>query len=439
MQRVNLTGGARQLPRRRPRFPRHNFHLQHRPWQIQPFMIAPVLPGETLKKLTYQARAVTDPIINPIMGWWLEHSFFYVKFRDLYDRDLLTQMVLNPTTDMSSLNAATARHFYHEAGTGVRINWVAMCLEVIVDSFFRYEGENMATATLNNLPTASVNMDNYLDSAVNEDTIEGAAAGAMDDNLVSTTAGQGDGTAAVYVSEIEKAQREYAYAKLMNVTDMTFEDYCASYGLALPKEERDEPELLRRIVEWQLPSNTIDPTNGTPRSAVSWSCQGRADKDRLFKEPGFIVGVTVCRPKVLFKNLTSSAVMLMRDAFGWLPPQLSDDPMASLVKVAAGDPPLTINTDAYYVDIKDLFVYGDQFVNFDMGSLPTGVVSPNFVALPNAGLTNKRYPASTDADALFVNNAAGQSGIRQDGIVQLEIMGRQEDTSPSNIGTNITV
>ena len=45
---------ARQT--RTMRSPKHTFNLVTRPWQIQPFMIAPVLPGETLKSLTMQAR-----------------------------------------------------------------------------------------------------------------------------------------------------------------------------------------------------------------------------------------------------------------------------------------------------------------------------------------------------------------------------------------------
>lgn len=427
-----------QRTTRKMRRPKHNWHLQFRPWQIQPFMIAPVLPGETLKKLTFQARSVTDPIINPIMGWWLEHSFFYVRFRDMYRRDLLTTMVLDPTASLAAMDDATNRPYYHVNGTDLAINYPLMCVEAIVDSYFRFEGETASTASLNGLYAASVNMVNYLDSVTNEDEIEGAAAGAADDNLVSAVAGQGDGTTAVFTSEILKATKEYEYARLMNVTDMTYEEWCASYGLRLPATDRDEPELLRRISEWQYPSNTIDPTNGTPRSAVSWSPSGTADKDRLFKEPGFIVGITVCRPKVIFKNLTSHATMLMRDAYSWLPPQLSNDPSASFVKVSAGDPPVDFNTDAYFVDVKDIFMHGDQFVNFDTSALPTGVISPNLVALPTAAL-QKRYPASTDADALFVNNTAGVAGIREDGVCELSILGRQEDTSPTVVGTNKTV
>lgn len=432
---INPGAQSKRVPRR----PKHNWHLQFRPWQIQPFMIAPVLPGETLKKLVFQSRTVTDPIINPIMGWWLEHSFFYVRFRDMYRRDLLTSMVLKPDVSLAAMDDATDRAYYHVNGTDLAINYPKMCVEAIVDSYFRFEGEVAADYTLNGLYTAGVNMTNFLDSASNAAEVEGAAASAFDDNLASATAGQGDGTTAVMTSEILKATKEYEYARLMNVTDLTYEEFCASYGLKLPAAERDEPELIRRITEWQYPSNTIDPATGVPRSAVSWSSSGSADKDRLFKEPGFIVGLTVCRPKVIFKNLTSHATMIMRDAFGWLPPQLSNDPWASFQKVTAGDAPLDFNTDAYYLDVKDIMVHGDQFVNFDTSALPTGVVSPNLVALPNAALTNKRYPASTDADALFVTNTAGQSGVREDGVCDLVILGRQEDTSPTVVGTNKTV
>jgi len=33
------------------RRPQHSFSLKSRPWRLDPFMIAPVLPGETLKNL----------------------------------------------------------------------------------------------------------------------------------------------------------------------------------------------------------------------------------------------------------------------------------------------------------------------------------------------------------------------------------------------------
>ena len=80
MANVQVANLAQQ--RRVTRRPQHTFQLRHRPWEIQPFMLAPVLPGETMQNLLLQARVVTDPIKNPLIGWWCEHYVFYVKHRD---------------------------------------------------------------------------------------------------------------------------------------------------------------------------------------------------------------------------------------------------------------------------------------------------------------------------------------------------------------------
>lgn len=419
--------------KRKTRSPRHQWYIEQRPWQIQPFLIAPVLPGETLKNVVMQARVVSDPIANAIIGWHCEHYLFYVKLRDLYARDLLSAMILKPETDISSLDSATAAQYYHVNGAETAINWPKLCVESVVDNYFRNEGEVANDYTLNGMYAASVNIENALDSAVNASDIEGASG--VDQDLTSTSAGQGDATAKVWTSEIEKAMKEYEYARLMKTTDMTFEDWCTQFGVAFPKEEIFKPELIRYSKDWTYPTNTIDPSDGTPRSAVSWSVQVRADKDRFFREPGFIVGVCVIRPKVYFKNLTSHFTMLMKNALGWLPAGLADMPMASYQKVTASDPPLDANTGAYYVDMKDLFLYGDQFMNFDISA----ATKKNLVALPNAALTNKRYAASTDADGLFVDTTAGVGKVSQDGICQFHILGRQVETSPSVVGTNKTV
>lgn len=63
------------------RKPVHNFNVETRPFQIQPVMIAPVLAGETLNNLLLQSRVVTMPLKNPLIGWWKEYYFFYVKLR----------------------------------------------------------------------------------------------------------------------------------------------------------------------------------------------------------------------------------------------------------------------------------------------------------------------------------------------------------------------
>ena len=52
-------------------------------------------------------------------------------------------------------------------------------------------------------------------------------------------------------------------------------------------------------------------------------------------------------------------VMLMKDAYFWLLLFFVNDFYLLFVKVVVGDFFLDVNIVAYYVDIKDLFLYGD--------------------------------------------------------------------------------
>jgi len=70
-----------QAASRVPRRPNHTHHLRHKPYVLQPFMIAPVLPGETLQNMLLQDRCVTDPVKGRLVGWWLEHWYFYIPLR----------------------------------------------------------------------------------------------------------------------------------------------------------------------------------------------------------------------------------------------------------------------------------------------------------------------------------------------------------------------
>lgn len=424
---------ARRTGRRVPRHPQHTFQLRTRPWQIQPFLIAPVLPGETLKSATLQARVVTDPLENALIGWWNEYYFFYVKMTDLYDRDILKAAMINPNQSLATLDAATSAAYYHTNGTDLAINWTALCMEVVVDNYFRNEDETFATAAglLDSIPMASIGVANFMDSATNNDDFVNPST--LDTDLAD--AGSAGGTK-VLTSEIEAAMRAWQLARIDKTTDMTWEDWLRSYGVNIPEEDiPGKPELLRYIRDWSYPTVTINPSDGVPSSAVAWSVRDRIDKDRFFKEPGFVFGVTVCRPKVYLANLTSAAVMLMKDAVSWFSPFLQHDAWSRLVKVTASDPPLDANTDDYWIDLGDLLTYGDQFVNFAMSA-----TDDNSVALPAAALgsTGKRYASSTDADSLFKTEAT-LNKIRQDGIVNLHILGRISDTTPMSVGNDATV
>lgn len=109
---------------------------------------------------------------------------------------------------------------------------------------------------------------------------------------------------------------------------------------------------------------------------------------------------------------------------------MKDNPETSLAKFLAAAGPLAGNTGAldYWVDFRDLFLYGDQFVNFALTETDNGLV-----ALPGAALTKaaQRYAAVADIEALFTSVAATGTRdgrlIRADGTVSLSIRGRQRD------------
>lgn len=399
---------VKELPkvRRVPRTPTHNWNVRAKPFVLQPVAIAPVLPGETLKNIMFQSRVVVDPIKNPLIGWWKEYYWFYVKIRDLPTsaRDTLVNMFVNPTTATTGLHSAAKLDTYH--GDASSIDFMDLCLTSITEAYFRDEGESRSTAELGSMPLVRADGPGWMDSLTDTTTLPdgGAIAG-------GTTA-----------EETNRLLDAWEYLRKMNFTDMTFEDYCRSYGVNIPREEElNVPELLRYTKEWSYPVNHVEPTTGIPSSAVSWGIRERVDKDRYFKEPGFIVGVTVTRPKVYFSRQVGSLVDQMGEAFNWLPAIMGDQPEISLKEFAAAGGPLTTPTNGYWVDFRDLYLYGDQFVNFALTATDAGLV-----ALPTAAL-NKRYVASADIDAMFSNAAGGFNLVREDGTAKLTIHGMQTD------------
>lgn len=405
---------------RTTRRPSHSFQLRSKPWVIQPFLLAPVLPGETLKNALLQARVVTDPIKNPLIGWWSEYYLFYVKHRDLVDRDAFMEMMLDPAWSMASYISAADVPTYHTGGT---INWTKKCLERVTDVFFRTEDETASTASglLGGMPLAAIG-----GTAWHQNLTSDTAMVAMDVNVDGP-----DANTTIQASEVDAAMRQWQALIANGMTQMSYEDYLATYGIRPRPEEAHEPELIRFVREWSYPSNTVDPTTGTPSSAVSWAIAERADKDRFFREPGFVFGVTTARPKVYISNQVGSVAGWLNNAMAWLPALMSDNPYTSFAKfadAAASGPLGASQAAAYWVDLKDLFLYGDQFINFALTETDAGLV-----ALPQSD-GQRRYVASADIDALFVNAAGGKNLIRQDGVVSMTIQGSLKDTSPLSAG-----
>lgn len=400
---------------RRIRRPVHNFYIQQRPWQLAPFMVAPVLPGETLRNLLLQSNAVTDPIKNSLIGWWLEHYFFYVKLRDLDARATISSAMLDLSVSLSGLNEAANVQYYHGWTT---IPWLKLAVKRIVEEHFRQPGEAWDTWLINGLPAAKARFGtDVLDSAV---TNTQKALNAVD---VELTVGVDD---KFTMSEFEGLFEKWQMAKQYGFKDLTFEDYLAEQGVSVPIKddtiEQHKPELIRFVRNWQLPSNTVNPSTGGVASAVRWVVTERADKDRFFAEPGFVVGISLARPKIYYSKQAGSAVGVLTDALAWLPDVIaSNDPFMGLRSLASGSNLLTAQTDSYWIDICDLLEYGEQFCNFTMATTGLGQV-----ALPTAAL-QKRYCASTDADALFVDTTAGVGKMSQDGSVSLMVATRSKD------------
>lgn len=401
-----MTTISAALPRmgRVTRNPTHNWSVKAKPFVIQPIVIAPVLPAETMKNALFQARVITDPIKNPLIGWWKEYYFFYVKHRNLIGGEDFTEMMLDLNYDISAQKAAAdAPNLYTKTG---QVDWVRQCLNAVVAEYFRYEGE--APATIDGLPIAGIGSESWFQSLMaNND------ANANDFNVDL------DSDGSVEASEIERSMIHWEFLKANNMTDMSYEDYLATFGIRRAKEERNVPELLRYVREWTYPVNTIDPTNGAPSSACSWAISERMDKDRFFKEPGFIFGVSVTRPKIYFSGQTGAAVGLLDNALSWLPAIMRDEVNTSLKQLEANSC-LTNATEGTWFDIRDLFVYGDQFTN-RLGD------DINAVALPDSALQS-RFPTSANITSMFVN--AGSENVREDGVCRLTILGTQQDMTP---------
>lgn len=399
--------------RRTIRRPSHPFQLRTRPFQIQPFLMAPVLPGETVQNIMVQSRVVTDPIKHPLIGWWTEYFLFYVKHRDIayhMGNNVHEAIVLDPTFDPAPLHSAADPKTYHAWG----INWTQHALETIVEYFFRDQGEDWNVATLDGLPLSQYVGKSWLDSMTRDED-------KRDTDVNVDLNDDGDITA----REIMEAQAHWEALREAGLEDMDYEDFIRTYGVQTREVEESpnlyRPELLRYNRSWSYPTNTVNPEDGVPASAVSWTPAFRADKRRFIKEPGFVVGLTVCRPKVYIADQRGALAGGMNNVYSWLPAVLQADYEKGFRQFADGTGPLGDEFgQGYWIDIRDLFTYGDQFLNF----VPDAASSAMNVLTAEGG---KRYPTETDIDNLFAGSE--RKGIRQDGIVNLAIAGRQQDRS----------
>lgn len=395
------------------RRPKHKFRINAQPYAITPFMIAPVLPGETYQGSWTEAREVSRPIKSSIIGWSSEWFMFYVRIRDLDNSDTLDDLFIEPAANISALNTAADPKYYHRGGSP---NYTQMCLKRVVETYFRDEGEAWNIATIDGYPAAQQRDFAWMDTLMDTTQMpEGVGNPAV------------DGTTPEAMDRIMDA---YEYLRAMSLVDMEFEDYLATFGVRVPKVENRKPVLLHSWREFQYPSNTVEPTTGVPSAALSWVHKSaHTGKGTFIKEPGFVIGVHVIRPKVYYGRQFGSMVHHLDTGLSWLPAIMRDSPETSLREFtggAAGNGPLSNGTvgptNGYWVDLRDLFLYGDQFTNV------TG--DPHAVALPTAAL-GRKYVSQADVDNLFVGVTAATRTVETDGFTTLTIKGMQRDHTPT--------
>ena len=118
---------------------------------------------------------------------------------------------------------------------------------------------------------------------------------------------------------------------------------------------------------------------------------------------------------------------MMQTREAWLPAVLNDQMDVSHLLIPKGTGPLSsVSTTAdedYFIDLRDLMNYGDQFINY-----APAAVAP-FVSLPEAD-GQRRYPLEADVKKLF---SAEDGVLLEDGVVSLSIKGRQRVSAASAI------
>lgn len=390
---------------RRTRYPKHQWHIRFRPYQLQPMCIAPVSAGDTIKNLRFEGRVLTDAIIDRIAGWWSEMYWFYVRFSNLDEYAAAQRLAVTENDNLSGLVTAANAWTMHN---GQGPDWLKMCMAPIVRNYFRPENGDWNDFLLDGVPGAGIVGQSWLDTI----TLHGDFTSAPADDYSG------------HWSAYEQLRR----AKLVT---MDYPEYLASQGVQVPEQllqplqEKRRVELLRYTRQFSYPANTVKEDGSGTVAAVSWVTAERMDRAIYCDEPGFVVGVSLVRPKVFRKGQVACGVSVLRDSRTLAPPMLDEAPQQSLYKITGnGVGPVTkTNGVDYWLDTQGVYVLGDQFYN-DNTHGP-------MVTLPNATTLIKTYPTSADINALFVDGGGSAVKVESDGMASFSIVGRHQlGTSP---------
>lgn len=431
MMSAYQNGGLPQYPNataaestdRISRRPRHPFLVHQKPYEITPFFVAPVLPAETLQQAIVNGRVVSPALKNRVTGHWHETYLFYVPLFDLFMEDnnvplakeKLVQMLVNDNAGGIPYAMASADNPYFFVKAGAP-NWLSMCYDLIIKNFFRDEGEDTLPKGANGLSLAQAkhNLD-VMQSLVMGSTVpQGAAPSSMSS-----------------LEELYQHWLEWQTASAATFKEPSYADYLKSFGVNAGEETVQKMEVLRYSSHWAQPVNTVA-SDGSANTQVLWSILDRADKKRRFRHPGFIVGLTVVKPKVFISDRQQAAISVMADAESWLPAALQSDFTASIVTMDSDDAKHPYKAASFgqvpqstVFDVRDLLIHGDEFVQ-RQGTSPIGD-APMASFLDCRDRDQKKYLKPADLAGLY--DASDVHAF--EGVVMLNIKGRQRDTTPA--------
>ena len=417
---------------RRIRKPNERFAVRGKPMEIVPFMCHPVLPGESLDSCFLQDRVVSDPIAGKMQGWWQDYYIFYVPVRALVDQGISPATVtqidaadfnniwLDPTFSLTTTYSVAANDTpYYMFKGGVR--WIEMIYETVVSRFFRDEDEALGSV-LDAYYPMQTDQKNWAHSLKEE------SAGTDDVELP----GQDDLEELDILPGFTTHYAQWELMRDQGMIELSYPDYLRSYGITVPKDVQVvdpamepviEPELLYEKSRWTYPTLAPQVGSASTSSVAYWSVSDRFESRKLFMEPGFIFGVCVTKPKLYLGNQKGHFVGLLDNAYAWLPAVLNHLPYTSIKEAldSATDGILQGGDEDYWLDVKDGFIHGGQFLNYSLG-----VHAP---AMPVAATLQKKYVTEAMMDSLF-STTDGTQYVYHDGSAQLEILGKLKDTSP---------
>lgn len=395
------------------RRPNHTFNVVCHMHELQPIVLAPVLPGETLRSMHLQSRVISANVKSRVAGAWLEYFFFYVPVRQMPDAANILATFLSPTTSL----AASAQNIGNYVGIATAgYDWMAQCKAPILTEWFRREGEATTQVIRTGRPAVAVPENDISDSLIDATILPdgGALASIQDDDIRA------------------KMIVEYRRALALSGSEggtTDYEELLSSYGAFVRKaKERDRPELIRYMREWTYPSNTVEPTTGVPTTAFSWSVADGSDKPRRFNEFGFVVGFMCIRPKTYRARQFSNASVALDRAQRWLPPMMDDVGIEKgLMEFLTTTGPYGATTggftNGYWLDIRDLFNYGDQWMDTNNEAI---VADRPKTSLPTSGTIQNRFPTLADMNGLLLTADALAAS---DGVCRLDFSTQVVDPS----------